>query len=339
MRNILTRGPWALTLCLRTSLAICQISTYTPFPAGQNRAYFSSTGSSYRDMGRFSKLPYLGIKCQKLHIHPLSTPRGRNWACFSSTGSGFRDTGYFENCHIWVWNLTWPLAKVPDVAHMTSSYPQGGQNWANFCSTGSGFRDTGYFQNCHIWAWNLAIFQSARFCTYTVFLPQIQLVLALRAAVSEIQADFQNCHIWVWNLAIGKKCQKLHIFSLSTPRGRNWAYFYSTDSGFRDIGWFSKLPYLGLKFGHWPKCQVLHIYPLSTPNSACFSSTGSSFRDTGWFSKLPYLGMKLGHWPKFQKLYIYFLNYSRLPNFTPLCSTADHFQHIGNFAFSHWAQC
>ncbi len=45
----------------------------------------------------------------------------------------------------------------------------GGQNWAYFCSTGSGFRD---FQNCHIWGWNLAIGQSAKSCTYTLFLPQ-----------------------------------------------------------------------------------------------------------------------------------------------------------------------
>ncbi len=46
---------------------------------------------------------------------------------------------------------------------------------------------------------NLAIGQSARSCTYTLFLPQggeIELIFALRAAVSEIQASFQNCHIW-----------------------------------------------------------------------------------------------------------------------------------------------
>ena len=27
--------------------------------------------------------------------------------------------------------------------------------------------------------------------------------------------------------------------------------------------------------------------------------------------------MKLGHWPTFQKLYMYFLNYPRIPNFSP----------------------
>ena len=61
------------------------------------------------------------------------------------------------------------------------------------------------------------------------------------------------------------KFQKLHIYSLSTPGGWNWAYFCSTGSGFWDTGQFSKLPYLGMKFGHWPKFQKLHIYSLSIP--------------------------------------------------------------------------
>ena len=36
-------------------------------------------------------------------------------------------------------------------------------------------------------------------CTHTLFLPQrveIEPILALRAAVSDIRANFQNCHIW-----------------------------------------------------------------------------------------------------------------------------------------------
>ncbi len=114
------------------------------------------------------------------------------------------------------------------------------------------------------------------------------------------------------------KCQKLHIYPLSTPWGQNSAYFCSTGSGFWDINPFSKLPYLGMKLGKWPKFQKLHIYPLSTPggrNWPYFCSTGSSFRDTDWFSKLPYLGMKLDHWPKCQKLHVYLLNYPPSPKF------------------------
>ncbi len=46
---------------------------------------------------------------------------------------------------------------------------------------------------------NLAMGQGSKSCTYTLFLPQgveIELIFALRAAVSEIWAHFQNCHIW-----------------------------------------------------------------------------------------------------------------------------------------------
>ncbi len=43
------------------------------------------------------------------------------------------------------------------------------------------------------------------------------------------------------------KLQKFHIYSLSTPRGRNWAYFRSMGSGFRHTGRLSKL---GMKLGH-----------------------------------------------------------------------------------------
>ncbi len=133
----------------------------------------------------------------------------------------------------------------------------GGHNWANFCSTGTSFQDAGWFSKLpYIWAWNLAIRQS---CTYTctLFLPQavkLELIYALRAAVSKIRADFQTCHIWAWNLAI-PKFQKLHINSLSTPGTQNWAYFRSMSSGSRDMGRFSKLPYLG-------KCQKCHRWTL-----------------------------------------------------------------------------
>ena len=142
----------------------------------------------------------------------------------------------------------------------------------------------GDFQNCHIWPWNLVIGQNSRSGTYTFFLTQgleVELILALRTAVSEILADFQNFHIWAGIPEVA------HICSLTTPRGWNWAYFCSTDSGFQDTGQFSKLPYLGMKLGKWPKFQKLHMYALSTPggqNWAHICSMGSGFWDTGQYS-------------------------------------------------------
>ncbi len=111
-------------------------------------------------------------------------------------------------------------------------------------------------------SWNQCFYESlwivghfsARSCTCTLFLPtgvEIELIFALRAAISEIQADFQNCHIWAWNLAIGQSAGSC-TYTLSLPRGcvgggQNWAYLSSTESGFRDMGQLSKLPYLGMK--------------------------------------------------------------------------------------------
>ena len=49
-------------------------------------------------------------------------------------------------------------------------------------------------------------------------------------------------------------------YILSTPGCRNGAYFCSMGSGFWDMGWFSKLPYMGMKLSRWAKLQKLHIY-------------------------------------------------------------------------------
>ncbi len=57
---------------------------------------------------------------------------------------------------------------------------------------------------------------------------------------------------------------KLNIHSLFFfPGGRNLPYFRSTGSGFRDTRRFSKLPYLGMKLGHWKKFLKLHTHSLS----------------------------------------------------------------------------
>ncbi len=140
---------------------------------------FFSTGSPFGDMGRFSKLPYLGMKlsnwtkCQTLHIYPLSTPRGRNSACFSSTGSVFRDTGWFSKLPYLGMKLDhWP--KCQKFAHILPFYPRGSK---------------------------LSLF-----------------FFTLWAVVSEIRADFQNCHIWGWNLAIGQSARSWTSSESVAPR-------------------------------------------------------------------------------------------------------------------------
>ncbi len=79
-------------------------------------------------------------------------------------------------------------------------------------------------------------------------------------------------------------------YSLSNPWVKIELSFTLAAAGFWETGRFSKLPYLGMKLGHWPKCHKLRIYSLSTPGGQnwayrYFCSTGSDFWDMGWFLK------------------------------------------------------
>ena len=101
---------------------------------------------------------------------------------------------------------------------------------------------------------NLTIDQTSKSCTYmyTLFLPhgiEIELIFALWAMISEIRTDFQNCHIWAWNLAISQSFRSC-TYTPSNPRGRNWAYFHFTGSGFRDTGPIFKIAIFYMKLGH-----------------------------------------------------------------------------------------
>ncbi len=146
--------------------------------------------------------------------------------------------------------------------HMYSPSTPGCRNWADFCSTGSGFWDTGQFSQLPYMGMKLCHWKNSSSCTYIVFLPhgvESEPIFALRASASTIIAIFGHA-----TLSHSQKCQKLYKYSLSTLWGRNWAYFCSTDKGFQDTGWFSKLLYLGMKLGHWPKFQKLDMYSLPT---------------------------------------------------------------------------
>ncbi len=196
---------------------------------------------------------------------------------------------------------------------------------------------------------HLPMFQKLHIYSISTSGVEIELIFTLWAAVSQIYADFQNCHIWAWNFVIGQNARS-RIYTLSTPRGQFWTYFRSTGSSFWDTGRFSKLPYLGMRLGHWPKSQKLHIYPRSTPrgrNWAYFCSTGRGLRDKGRFSTLPYLGMKFGHWPKCQKLHIYTLFTPGGRNAAYFRSRGSGFRDMGRFSklpylgmkIGHWSKC
>ncbi len=172
-------------LCLRTNLAICQSSR-------------SCTHTPFLPQG--SKLTLFSLYEEQ----------------FSRYGPIFKIAIFGHE--------TWSLAKVPEVTHILSFHPRGSK-LSLFSLYGQWFSRYGLIFKTAIWAWNLAIGQSARCCTYTLFIPQgveIKFIFTLRAAVSEIQADFQQ----------------LYILYLNCPWVPNFTLFCSTAGHSQDIGFF-----------------------------------------------------------------------------------------------------
>ncbi len=125
------------------------------------------------------------------------------------------------------------------------------------------------FQNFHIWAWNLAIGQCSRSCTYTLALFQgVKNWVYFHSMGSGFwdMGQFSKFPIWVRNLAIGKSSSS-GTYNILLPQGVvSWFLLYRYQlQDTSDMGWFSKLSYLGMKLGNWLKCQMLHIYSRSTP--------------------------------------------------------------------------
>ncbi len=105
-----------------------------------------------------------------------------------------------------------------------------------------------------------------------------------------------------WDIFFGgEKIYKSWIWTLSTQWGCNLTCFLSTGCGFRDTGWFSKLPYLGIKPRIWKSSRscIWTLFLFLHKGVEIELIFALRFWDTDWFSKLPYLGMKPGIWKKF----------------------------------------
>ncbi len=104
----------------------------------------------------------------------------------------------------------------------------GVKEWKNHKSRTfwSHVQDTAWLSKLAYWG----IFFLKRFIevAYGHFLPygvEIELIFALRAAVSEIRADFQNYHIWAWNLEFEKQSQKLHLLEAFSVIINGFSFF------------------------------------------------------------------------------------------------------------------
>ena len=119
------------------------------------------------------------------------------------------------------------------------------------------------------------------------------------------------------------KFQKLHIHSLSFAMGSKLSLFLPYRQRFPRYGPIFKICHI------WTQNLARSAHTLFLPHRVeklnLFLLHGQRFPRYRPILKLPYLGLNLGKCPKIQKLHIYNLNYSRVPNFTPFCSTIARF--------------
>ena len=164
------------------------------------------------------------------------------------------------------WEPTWPFAKVP---HILPFYPMD-RIWAYFHPRNSGFWDTGRFSKLPYLGVKLGHWpkcQKLHKPGIPNFYPQgakLSLFLLHRQRFPRYGPIFKIDIIWHETCLSVIVPEVAHIPSFY-QREQNWAYFCSIGSGCRDKRRLLKLPYLGMKLGHWPKCQKSHQYPLSTP--------------------------------------------------------------------------
>ena len=196
-------------------------------------------------------LPLAKKKFQKLHIYCVSTPGGQIWAYFWYMGSGFQDMGGFSKLPYLGMKLGhWPKFQKLHIYYSLST--PGGRNWAYFHSTDSGYEISIFRHE----TWTLAKVSEVAHIPVLPFYPKgwklsLVLIYGQRFPRYGLIFDIAIFGHKTWQLA--KVPEVAHISR------RNWAYFRYMGSVFRDTGPFSKLPYLGMKFGNWPKFQKLYI--------------------------------------------------------------------------------
>ncbi len=147
--------------------------------------------------------------CTFKAILECSSTKSISLGPMASCGSG---TTNMQEAHVpWrsAWEPTWPLTKVPGRCRTYTLSTPGGSKLSLSSLYQQWFPRYRPSMKIAIFGqlWNLAIGQSSRSYTHTLFLPhwvEIRLIFALREGVSEIRANFQNFHIWPWNLAIGQ---------------------------------------------------------------------------------------------------------------------------------------
>ncbi len=176
---------------------------------GRNWAYFHTRSSGFWDTGQFSKFAIFRhetwqvAKVPKVPHIPFLPQRVDIELVFTLQAGVSEIRADFQTCHSWAWNLA--IGQREAVAQILYFYHTWsklslfllyGQRFPRWCDRFSKLpylsMKLGHWSKCQKWHTYSLLFQGIK----------IELIFALRTAISEILADFQNCHILAWNLAI-----------------------------------------------------------------------------------------------------------------------------------------
>ena len=248
---------------------------------------------------------------------------------------GFLELSWFSKTAIFA-HETWLLAKVllHTIIHVHSFYLRRSK-LSLFLLYRQRFLRYGPISKIALLAWNLATGKISRSCTYNIFLPngvEIELLFALRAAVSKIQANYKIAIFEHETCQLAKIPKVAHTFSFY-PKGSKLMLF--------------SLPWDMGRFSYCHICAWNLAIDKSSKSCTCtlFLPQGVKIEliyalcawDAGFFSKLPYLGTKLGYWQHFKKLNIQCTGIStpRHRNWAYFCSTVKRFRGI-QYHYRDW---
>ena len=199
---------------------------------------------------------------QIIHLHMQYTwyiwllfiPGDRKWASVYSAGSDFRDTARFSILP-YLAMKPWIKQKLPEVGYGPSFYCWW-PNWTYFHSMGTSFRDT-----------------DTDILSFYPRAPKLSLVSLYCKRLPRCGPTFKLPYAGV------KPGIKKVAYGPSFLGQNAKIINDSTRSGFRDMGRFSKLPYLGMKLDQWQKFEKLHIHYFYAMESklSLFSIYGQRF--------------------------------------------------------------
>ncbi len=243
----------------------------------------------------------------------------------------------FQNCHIWPWNVA--IGQNSRSGTYTLFLTQGLEIELILTLRAAVFRDTRRFSKFSHLGMN------SRSSTNTLFLSQgveIELIFALRAVVSETQANFLTCHIWAWNLASGQSSRSC-TRTLILPQGVEIELIFALRAAVSEIRVNFQICHIcawNLASGQSSRSCT---YTLFLPQEfelelifvlrAAVSEIQANFQNCHIWAWNLAVGQS-----SMQKWHVYNVNYSRVPNFTPLCSTIARFPDNWGFWFLHRVQ-